>query len=155
MLDELECRNYSASTIRAYVRTVEDLARYFKRPPDRLGPEHIRQYQAHLFRDRKLHANTVAQRVACSERPEALPPAGASKHCAQAPVGNKRSNPLGPADEGVVSYSSSFRTQGVRRQVFGDAQISSRGFDRSKSQCDLNGAFQADAARVSKRRGDV
>jgi integrase len=29
-----------------------------------LGPEHIRQYQAHLFRDRKLGANTVAQRVA-------------------------------------------------------------------------------------------
>ena len=30
----------------------------------KLGPEHIRQYQAHLFRDRKLAANTVAQRVA-------------------------------------------------------------------------------------------
>ena len=64
MLDELERRNYSASTVRAYIRTVEDLARYFKRRPDQLGPEHIRQYQAHLFRDRKLAANTVAQRVA-------------------------------------------------------------------------------------------
>ena len=64
MLDELERRNYSANTIRTYVRTVEDLAGYFKRRPDRLGPEHIRQYQAHLFRDRKLAANTVAQRVA-------------------------------------------------------------------------------------------
>ena len=63
MLDELERRNYSAKTIRAYIRTVEDLARYFDTPPDRLGPEHIREYQAHLFRDRKLHANTVAQRV--------------------------------------------------------------------------------------------
>lgn len=64
MLDELERRNYSANTVRTYIRTVEDLARYFKRRPDRLGPEHIRQYQAHLFRDRKLAANTVAQRVA-------------------------------------------------------------------------------------------
>ena len=64
MLEELERRNYSANTVRAYIRTVEDLARYFKRRPDRLGPEHIRQYQAHLFRDRKLAANTVAQRVA-------------------------------------------------------------------------------------------
>jgi integrase/recombinase XerD len=64
MLDELERRNYSASTVRAYIRTVEDLARYFKRRPDQLGPEHIRQYQAHLFRDRQLAANTVAQRVA-------------------------------------------------------------------------------------------
>jgi len=64
MLDELERRNYSAATIRSYIRTVEDLARYFQRPPDQLEPEHIRAYQAHLFRERKLAANTVAQRVA-------------------------------------------------------------------------------------------
>jgi len=64
MLEELERRNYSASTVRAYVRTVEDFAHYFKQRPDRLGPEQIRQYQAHLFRDRKLAPNTVAQRVA-------------------------------------------------------------------------------------------
>ena len=64
MLEELERRNYSANTVCTYIRTVEDLARYFRRRPDRLGPEHIRQYQAHLFRDRKLAANTVAQRVA-------------------------------------------------------------------------------------------
>ncbi len=67
MLEELERRNYSANTVRCYIRTVESFAHYlhyFKRRPDRLGPEHIRQYQAHLFRDRKLAANTVAQRVA-------------------------------------------------------------------------------------------
>lgn len=63
MLEELERRNYSESTTRAYVRTIEDLARYFKRPPDQLEPAHIRQYQAHLFRDRKLSPNTVNQRT--------------------------------------------------------------------------------------------
>jgi integrase/recombinase XerD len=63
MLEELERRNYSQSTTRAYLRTIEDLARYFKRPPDQLEPEHIRQYQAYLFRDRKLAANTVNQRT--------------------------------------------------------------------------------------------
>ena len=63
MLEELERRNYSANTIRVYVCAVEDFARYFKRRPDRLGPEHIRKYQAHLFRDRKLAANSVAQRL--------------------------------------------------------------------------------------------
>ena len=36
MLEELERRHYSANTVRTYVRTVEDLARYFKRRPDRL-----------------------------------------------------------------------------------------------------------------------
>ena len=64
MLEELERRNYSASTARAYLRTVEDFARYFQKPPDRLGPEQIHQYQAHLFHDRKLCGNTVSQRVA-------------------------------------------------------------------------------------------
>ena len=64
MLEELERRNYSASTVRCYIRTVENFAQYFKSRPDRLGPEQIRQYQAHLFRDRKLAPNTVAQRVA-------------------------------------------------------------------------------------------
>jgi len=38
-------------------------AHNFKRPPDQLEPEHIRQYQAYLFRDRKLAANTVNQRT--------------------------------------------------------------------------------------------
>src|SRR5206468_2066427 len=41
------------------LRILEDLARYFHRPPDRLGPEQIREYTAHLFRDRKLSDNTV------------------------------------------------------------------------------------------------
>ena len=41
MLDELERRNYSPATIRSYIRTVEDLARYFQRPPDQLEPEDI------------------------------------------------------------------------------------------------------------------
>jgi len=63
MLEELERRNYSESTKRAYVQTIEDLSRYFKRPPDQLEPGHIRQYQAYLFRDRKLSPNTVNQRT--------------------------------------------------------------------------------------------
>jgi integrase/recombinase XerD len=63
MLEELERRNYTQSTTRAYLHTIEDFARYFKRPPDQLGPEQIRSYVAHLFRDRKLTDNTVNQRV--------------------------------------------------------------------------------------------
>jgi hypothetical protein len=64
MLDELQRRNYAASTIHNYIHAVEDFARYFGRSPYRLGPDHIRQYQAHLFRDRKLAANTVQVRTA-------------------------------------------------------------------------------------------
>jgi integrase/recombinase XerD len=63
-LEELERRNYSETTTRVYIHTIEDFARYFKRPPDQLGPEEIRRYTAYLFRDRKLADNTVGQRVA-------------------------------------------------------------------------------------------
>ncbi|PYT80903.1 MAG: hypothetical protein DMG40_11550 [Acidobacteria bacterium] len=49
MLEELQRRNYSHETIRSYMHAVEDFARRFKCSPDRLGPQHIRQYQAELF----------------------------------------------------------------------------------------------------------
>jgi site-specific recombinase XerD len=63
MLEELERRNYSSETVRAYLAAVADFARYFRRRPDELGPDHIRQYQAYLFRERKLTANSVTQRL--------------------------------------------------------------------------------------------
>ena len=60
MLDELQRRNYSQNTVYTYLHAVEDFSRYFHRSPDRLGPDHIRQYQAYLFRERKLQAGTIA-----------------------------------------------------------------------------------------------
>jgi Phage integrase, N-terminal SAM-like domain len=68
MLEELERRNYSEATTRCYIRTVEDFSRRFKRSPDRLGPEHIREYQAELFKKRKLSPGTVTQRDALPEK---------------------------------------------------------------------------------------
>ena len=64
MTDELVRRHYSEGTARAYLRSVQEFARYFKRPPDQLGPEHIREYVAHLFEVRQLSASSVAQQVA-------------------------------------------------------------------------------------------
>ena len=63
MLEELQRRNLSPITTRIYLRAVEEFAQYFKTPPDRLAPKHIRQYQAHLFTDRKLDAISVAQQL--------------------------------------------------------------------------------------------
>jgi site-specific recombinase XerD len=63
MLEELERRNYSQTTVRAYRMTICDLERYLKTPADQLEPEQVREYQVHLFRDRKLAANTVNQRT--------------------------------------------------------------------------------------------
>jgi site-specific recombinase XerD len=64
MLEELQRRNFSEDTIRHYIRTVEDFARHFNRPPDRLGPRHIREYQAQLFQKRKLSSGSVTYRLA-------------------------------------------------------------------------------------------
>ena len=64
MLEELQRRNYSQHTTRQYIRTVEDFARRFHCSPDRLGPRHIREYQAELFEKHKLSAASVAVRLA-------------------------------------------------------------------------------------------
>ena len=64
MVEELVRRNYSESTRECYIRAVKEFAFYLKCPPDRLGLEHIRIFQAHLFSDRKLAPNTVNQHLA-------------------------------------------------------------------------------------------
>jgi site-specific recombinase XerD len=63
MLEELHRRNYAASTIAYYIQHVEQFARFFKRSPDRLTPTHLRTYQAHLLRERKLAPRTVRLHV--------------------------------------------------------------------------------------------
>ena len=64
MLEELQRRNYAETTIDCYIRAVEDFSRHFNCSPDRLGPRHIREYQAELFQKRKFSSNTVAQHLA-------------------------------------------------------------------------------------------
>ena len=59
MLEELQRRNYTESTIRGYLRVVADLAKYFNTSPDQLGGEHLRQYHLHLIQERKLATGTV------------------------------------------------------------------------------------------------
>jgi hypothetical protein len=52
-------RNYSQNTARSYLSTVRDFAKHFNKPPDQMGPDEIRQYQAYLIGERKLEARTV------------------------------------------------------------------------------------------------
>jgi len=63
MLEELQRRNFAETTIYTYIRTVEQFSQHFHRSPDRLGTDHIRQYQAYLL-SQKLSPNTVGQRLA-------------------------------------------------------------------------------------------
>ncbi len=64
MLEELQRRNYSESTIRGYLRAVEQFAKHFGKSPDKLGPDELRSYQAYLLTERKLAVGSVVARVA-------------------------------------------------------------------------------------------
>jgi len=64
MLEELQRRNYSQTTVNTYLKVVEDFACYFHRPPDELGKEQIRTYQVHLFQERELGVRTVGLHTA-------------------------------------------------------------------------------------------
>ncbi len=64
MLEELQRRNYSQTTVNAYLKIVESFAKHFGRPPDQLGPEQIRTYQVYLLKERKLGVRSVGHQTA-------------------------------------------------------------------------------------------
>ena len=64
VLEELERRNYSQATANAYVAAIRRFAEYFRRSPDQLGREHVRQYQLHLVQERKLEPKSVMVQMA-------------------------------------------------------------------------------------------
>ncbi len=63
MLEDLQIRNYSPSTVRCYVRSVADFAKHFKRSPDQLGSEEIRSWQLHLLRVKRVKISSYIQSV--------------------------------------------------------------------------------------------
>ena len=63
MLEELQRRHYSEATTRRYIRFIERFAQHFHRSPDRLGPQHIREYQAQLFTRHKLTPGSVTNHL--------------------------------------------------------------------------------------------
>ncbi len=64
MLEELQRRNYAKITVETYMHAVEQFAKHFKGPPDRLTLDHLRTYQAYLLRERTLGVRTVRLHVA-------------------------------------------------------------------------------------------
>lgn len=64
MLEELQRRNYSQTTVKAYLKIVESFANHFHRSPDQLGSAEIRSYQVYLLTERKLGARTAGHHTA-------------------------------------------------------------------------------------------
>ena len=63
MLQELQRRNYSPSTIRSSLGAVQQFAEHFHCSPERLDSEHLRRYQVFLLQDKKLEPSTVEIRI--------------------------------------------------------------------------------------------
>src|SRR6516225_11840632 len=62
LIHDMQLRNYSSYTIRGYVAFLAQFARYFRRSPAVLTPEHARQYQLHLL-EKKVSWSTYNQSV--------------------------------------------------------------------------------------------
>ena len=64
MREELVRRNYAQTTIRTYLRVVEEFRKFIGKRLDRATADDIRHYHAYLLGERKLAPHTVVQRVA-------------------------------------------------------------------------------------------
>jgi integrase/recombinase XerD len=63
MLEDLQLRHYSPTTIRLYLYAIREFAKHFGKPPDELGAEHIRRYQLFLTKEKKVSTSTYVLMV--------------------------------------------------------------------------------------------
>src|SRR5256884_9764607 len=63
LLEDLQLRNYSAHTMRAYLHCVADFAKHFGTSPEHLGPEQVRTYQLFLGQEKQVAWPSVVQTV--------------------------------------------------------------------------------------------
>jgi integrase/recombinase XerD len=59
MIEDMQIRNLTANTQRAYVEQVVRFARHFRKSPEHLGPAEIRTYLLHLANERRLAASSI------------------------------------------------------------------------------------------------
>ena len=69
MLEELQRHNYSKHTIRLYLFAVKDFACHFKKSPDLLTQEHMREFQLYLLNVRKRFSSAQRSNAQASPQP--------------------------------------------------------------------------------------
>jgi integrase/recombinase XerD len=58
MIEDMNLRGFSPKTRQCYVDAVKNLSRYYKRPPNDLSEEEVRQFFLHLLNERGVAAST-------------------------------------------------------------------------------------------------
>ncbi len=59
MIEDLQLRGLAPRTQEAYVAAVEHLAKYYRKSPDEVGEEELRQYLLYLENEKKASASTM------------------------------------------------------------------------------------------------
>ena len=62
MIDDMTMRNLSPNTHETYIRAVAQFSAFHRRSPDKLGVEHLREYNLHLV-SRGLTANSICVKM--------------------------------------------------------------------------------------------
>ena len=102
MLEDLQIRHYSKTTIRLYLHAVSVFAQHFGKPPDQLDAEHIRLYQLFLIREKQVSLPTFIQVVMCP--PLLLYPYAA-------PENRHRTHPVSPSRKKAAADPQPGRSQ--------------------------------------------
>jgi hypothetical protein len=66
MIEDMQVRNLAPHTQATYILHVSLFARHFRKSPELLGPEEIRDYQLYLTNQRKLVCVVASRRVRSS-----------------------------------------------------------------------------------------
>lgn len=59
LIDDMQIRNLTANTQRAYVAQIARFAGHFRKSPELLGPSEIRTYLIHLTQEKRLAASSI------------------------------------------------------------------------------------------------
>ena len=59
MLEDMQLKNFSATTQRSYIHYVSEFANYYGTSPEKLGLDDIRNYQLFLIEQRQLSASSI------------------------------------------------------------------------------------------------
>ena len=95
MREDMLVRNLATATQRSYIKYTRDYVAYFDRSPEFLDSSHVREFQLHLFQQRKLswgafnaavcalrlpsHALTLPRAAACDACGRILPHRGSGR----------------------------------------------------------------------------